>query len=164
MKKRLCAVLLAVICVFMTACGGVAYTPGTFTDAGYETEFLGFRFNTPDGFALATTEELEQLMGISMDSLTESGDVTEVQAKYAQLTSIYELMVTDSMGVANANIILEKTVLPLNSYIEVLKEQLQTISTMSVTFTGEPAQHIQGYRQMWNQAEFPCIRIIILEK
>lgn len=144
MKKRFCAVLLAVLCVFMTACGGATYTPGTFTDAGYETEFLGFRFNTPDGYALATTEELGQLMGISMDSLTESGDVTEAQAKYAELTSIYELMVTDSMGITNANIVLEKSVIPLNTYVEVLKEQLQGISTMSVTFTGEEEVELAG--------------------
>ncbi len=144
MKKRFFAVLLAVLCVFMTACGGAAYTPGTFTDAGYETEFLGFRFNTPEGFALATAEELDQLMGVSMDSLSESGEITEAQAKYAELTSIYELMVTDSMGITNANIVLEKTAIPLNTYIEVLKEQLQDMSMMSVTFTGEEEVQLAG--------------------
>lgn len=144
MKKKLFVLMLAVVCVFATACGGATYTPGTFTDAGYETEFLGFRFNTPDGYALATTEELDQLMGISMDSLTESGDVTEAQAKYAELSSIYELMVTDSMGITNANIVLEKSVIPLNTYIEVLKEQLQGMSMMSVTFTGEEEVELAG--------------------
>lgn len=144
MKKKILMLLLVVFCVVMTACSGAAYTPGTFTDAGYETEFLGFRFNTPDGFSLATHEELDQLMGVSMDSLSESGDITEAQAKYAQLTSIYEMMVTDSMGVTNANIILEKSVIPINTYIEVLKEQLQTISAMNVTFTGEEEVQLAG--------------------
>lgn len=145
MKKRILALMIAVMAVFMTACGGgAAYTPGTFTETGYETEYLGFRFTTPDGFVLATSEELTQLMGVTMDALNESGDITDVQKKYAELTSIYELMVSDSLGVANANIVLEKTNVPLKSYIEIVKEQLTDVSMMTVTINSEEEVEFAG--------------------
>ena len=145
MKKRILALMIAVMTVFMTACGGgAAYTPGTFTETGYETEFLGFRFTTPDGFVLATSEELTQLMGMTMDAMSESGDINEVQKKYAELTSIYELMVTDATGVANANIILEKTNVPLNSYVEILKGQFEEMAAMNIAMTGEEEVDFAG--------------------
>ena len=85
MKKRILALMLVVMTVFMTACGGgAAYTPGTFTETGYETEVLGFRFTTPEGFVLSNSEELSQLMGVVLDTAAESGDVTELQKKYAE--------------------------------------------------------------------------------
>lgn len=145
MKKRILALMIAVMAVFMTACGGgAAYTPGTFTETGYETEFLGFRFTTPDGFVLATSEELSQIMGVALDAASEAGDVTEIQKKYAELTSIYELMVTDSMGAANANIVLEKTAVPLDTYIEIIKEQFAEMSAMTVTIKGEEEVEFAG--------------------
>ena len=39
MKKRFLAMALVIVAVLLTACGGKGYTPGTFTDSGYETEF-----------------------------------------------------------------------------------------------------------------------------
>lgn len=145
MKKRILALMLVVMTVFMTACGGgAAYTPGTFTETGYETEFLGFRFTTPEGFVLSNSEELSQLMGVVLDTAAESGDVTELQKKYAELTTIYELMVTDSMGVANANMVLEKTNVPLKSYIEIVKGQFAEMSGMTITITGEEEVELAG--------------------
>lgn len=144
MKKRILALMIAVMAVFMTACGGTEYTPGTFTETGYETKFLGFRFTTPEGFVLSSAEELSQLMGITMDTLNESGDITEVQKKYAELTSIYELMVSDSIGGANINIVLEKTSVPLNSYIEIVKEQLTEVSVMTVNINSEEEVEFAG--------------------
>lgn len=146
MKKRIFALMLAVMTVFMTACGGggAAYTPGTFTETGYETEFLGFRFTTPEGYVLANSEELAQIMGVALDTASEAGDVTDLQKKYAELTTVYEFMVSDTMGVANANIVLEKTAVPLKTYIEVVKGQLTEMSTMAVTITSEEEVEFAG--------------------
>ena len=131
MKKRLLALMLVVAAVLMTACGGKAYTPGTFTDTGYESEFLGFRYTTPDGCVLATEDELSQLMGMSLDAAGD--DFTELQKKYAELTTIYEMMIADATGAANANIVLEKTNLSFSKYLEAFKEQLNGLTSMSIT-------------------------------
>ena len=135
MKKRLLALMLVVAAVLMTACGGKTYTPGTFTDTGYESEFLGFRYTTPDGCVLATEEELSQLMGMSLDAMGD--DISEVQKKYAELTTIYEMMVTDSTGAANVNVVLEKTNVSFSKYLDAFKEQLNGLSSMSVTLKGD---------------------------
>ena len=37
------------------------YVKGTFTDTTYESEFIGIRYNAPEGWALATESELAQL-------------------------------------------------------------------------------------------------------
>lgn len=124
MKKKLLALMVAMVAVFMTACGGGAsYTPGVYTETGYESEFLGLRFNTPEGFALATEEELSQLMGMSIDNLE---NVSELQKKYAELATVYELMVTDADGIVNGQIILEKTNVSVDTYIEAFTSQLTT--------------------------------------
>lgn len=143
MKKRILALMIAVMAVFLTACGA-EYAPGTFTETGYETKFLGFRFTTPEGFVLSSKEELTQLMGLTMDTLNESGDITDVQQKYAELATIYELMVSDSIGGANINIILEKTSVPINSYIEIVKKQLTEVSVMDVTINSEEKVEFAG--------------------
>lgn len=135
MKKKFLAMALVMIAVLMTACGGSGkgYTPGTFTDSGYETEFLGFRFTTPEGFTLAGEEELSQMMGMALDMMGD--DVTDVQKKYAELTTIYELVVADSLGAANANITLEKTSVSLDKYIDLFKEQVTGMTAMTINLS-----------------------------
>lgn len=120
------------------------YYPGTFTETGYETEFLGLRFTTPEGYVLSTPEELAELMGTTMDALTESGDVTAIQKKYAELNTIYELMATDSIGAVNVNIVLEKTILPLSLYLDVAKEQFANMSGMTITINSEEEVEFAG--------------------
>ena len=133
MKKKLLARMLVVATVLMTACGGVSYTPGVYTETGYESEFLGIRFTTPDGFALATEEELSKLMGLSLENLE---NVSELQKKYTEMVTIYELMVADSTGFVNGQIILEKTGVSVDTYIEIFKEQLASqMADMNVTLS-----------------------------
>lgn len=140
MKKRILALMLVVAAVLMTACGGKSYTPGTFTDTGYESEFLGFRFTTPDGFALATEEELSQMMGITFDALGD--DVSDAQKKYAELNTVYELMAMDSLGVTNVNIVLEKTNVSMSKYLAALKAQAESLDAMKVSLQGD-AQEVE---------------------
>lgn len=122
MKKRLLALMLVMVAVLMTACGGASYTPGVFTETGYDSEFLGFRFTTPDGFALATEEELSSLMGTTVENMENASDL---QKKYAELVNIYELMVTNADGTINGQIILEKTAVSVDTYIDVFSSQLE---------------------------------------
>lgn len=132
MKKKLLALALAMVTLLTTACGGGAeYVQGTFTETGYESEYLGFRFTTPDGFALSTREELDTAMSTSMELLGD--DYTDAQKKYAELVTIYEMMVSDELGTVNANIVLEKTNLSVDKYIDAVKTQMEGLSAMTVT-------------------------------
>ena len=131
MKKKLLALMVAMVAVLMTACGGASYTPGVFTETGYESEFLGFRFTTPDGFALATEDELSEMMGVTLENMENASDL---QKKYAELVNIYELMVTDETGTVNGQIILEKTGVSVDTYIDAFTSQLEeSMQGMDVT-------------------------------
>lgn len=131
MKKKILALMVAMVTVLMTACGGASYTPGVFTETGFESEFLGLRFTTPDGFALATEEELSEMMGMSLDNLE---NVSDLQKKYAELVTIYEMMVTDETGTVNAQIILEKTGVSVGTYMDAFTSQLaESMQGMNVT-------------------------------
>ena len=130
MKKRILALVLVVMAVMMTACGSKAYEKGTYTDDGYETAYLGFRYTTPEGFTLADEESLDSMMGVALDALGD--DVTEAQKRYAEVATIYEMMVSDSTGACNLNINLEKTGYSVDKYIEAFKEQVVNLTTMDV--------------------------------
>lgn len=132
MKKKLLALALAMTTALLVACGGgKAYTPGTYTDAGYESEYLGFKFTTPEGFVLSTQEEIVATMGESMDLL--SADLSEAQKKYAEIAIIYEMMVANESGTANANIVLEKTNVSVDKYIEAFLAQVTELSGADIT-------------------------------
>lgn len=148
MKKKIFALMAAMAVVLMTACGGAVYTPGVFTTTGYESEYLGFRFTTPEECVLSTEEELSEMTGVALDALGD--DIVEIQKKYAEITTIYELVVTDASGAANANIVLEKTDVSLDTYIEVFKKQIQELTVMTVNFLGD-AQEVEFARAAYTK-------------
>lgn len=130
MKKRLLAMMLVLAAVMMTACGGKTYEKGQYTDTGYESEFLGFRYTTPDGYTLASEEELVSMMGITLDAMGD--DVTEAQKKYAELATVFEMMVSDPTGGCNMNMTIDKQVMSVDKYVATLREQVKSISSMDI--------------------------------
>lgn len=113
------------------------YMKGKVTDAGWESEWLGIRYVTGDGMIMSTEEELNAIMGISMEMLSE--DFNEVQLKYAELNTVYEMMCTAADKVSNVNISVEKLPIPMDidTYVDVVKTQLSGLSEMSISITNE---------------------------
>lgn len=151
MKKLLAIVLMATAVTF-TACGGDSkeagstaeatkeekkeYAPGKVTDTGYESEFLGLRFTTPEGFTLTAGEELNSLMGEAADAIDDQ--MNEAQKKAAELAVVYEMMVMNETG-ANATIALEKTSASVDEYVKSFKSQASelAIQGMSLKIEGD---------------------------
>lgn len=133
MKKRLLAMMLVLAAVMMTACGSKTYEKGHYTADGYESEFIGFRYTTPDGFELATEEQMNELMGLTYDMLGD--DVTEAQKKYAELTTVYELMVSDVTGACNLNMVIDKNTAPIKEYVAAFREQASNLGSMDVAMS-----------------------------
>lgn len=150
--KKIFAIALLAGTLTLVACGGnnkdigntatetakedkKEYVPGKYTDTGYESEFLGIRFKTPEGFKLSTREELDGMMNVTPDDAGDEGD--ELQEKYAERAVIFELYVTNENATANMNISLEKASTSLEEYIENFKSQMVNVADMSVQLTGE---------------------------
>lgn len=106
------------------------YYPGVFTQTGYESEYLGYRFTTPEGFTLKTQEELAALMGMSMDMISQ--DFSDAQMEYAKASIIYDLMASNAIG-TNVNIVLQQldtTGLTLDLLAETTMQQMAGLTSM----------------------------------
>ncbi len=112
----------------------VDYERGIVSETGYESEWMGLRFTAPEGFIMATEDELLSLMGMSKEMLSE--DFNSLQLKYAEMSSIYEFMCVAPDQSANINVASEKLMLSNiteEQYVEVLKTQLANLAAMDIT-------------------------------
>ena len=64
------------------------YTPGTRTDAGYESEALGLQFTLGENMVMASDEEINSLMGQAADLMYEDPETGEQILDTAQLTVV----------------------------------------------------------------------------
>lgn len=113
------------------------FMKGKVSDAGWESEWLGMRYVPVDGMVMSTEEELNALMGVSMEMLSE--DFNEIQLKFAELNTVYEMMCTAADKVSNVNLSLEKLPIKMDidTYIDVVKTQLSGLTEMAITVTNE---------------------------
>lgn len=129
MKKKVLALALATA-VLLTACGGQEtaneapveeateevvgeaeetasdYTKGISSETGYESEWLGIRFTAPEGAAMLTEEELNEMMGLGQEVLSE--DFSDLQLQYAEMSTVSEMMCKAAEGTPNVVMSVEK--------------------------------------------------------
>ena len=109
------------------------YEKGLLTDTSFESEYLNIRFSLPEGFVMATKEDMENLMNIGADAF----DIDKITIDYAKVSTIYEMMASSPMGTPNVIVMAEKLMLSNiteDQYIEALKDQLANLSAMNYTF------------------------------
>lgn len=102
----------------------------------YTSETLNVKFTRPDTWVYATDEEIAALMNLAGDVFDDDRFAAALQSNIAT----YDMMVIDKL--TNSNIILgyenlKKTFssnITEEQYVETLKQQMATISGMSVTF------------------------------
>ena len=113
------------------------FAKGILTDEGWESEWLGMRFVPEDTMNMSTEEELNDLMGISMDMLSE--DFNELQIQYAELNTVYEMMCTADDNASNVNMTLEKLPMKIDvdTYVELFLAQVSEVSVMAMNVVNE---------------------------
>lgn len=113
------------------------YVKGTVTETGWESEFFGLRYTTPDGMTMSSEEELNELMGLGQEVL--SDDFSELQLKYAELTSVYEMMSVAEDQTTNVVITVEKLMAKMDvaKYIEALEQGLSQVSAINYTLVSD---------------------------
>ena len=135
MKKRgLSVILLICLMVALTACGfgSSKYAKGTLKDTSFESEWIGVRFDAPEGFIVATQEELDEFLDIGSEMLEEVyADDGKNVIDYSELTTVYELLtyqvMEDGTGNPNLTLAVERTALTVDKYMDALKKQVNTI-------------------------------------
>ena len=58
------------------------YEKGTFTETEYESKYLDLRFELPDGFLMATEDDIREMTGLGAEIMDLDSNVVE----YAKLT------------------------------------------------------------------------------
>lgn len=83
-----------------------SYVKGTLTEEGWESEYWNLRYTVPEGVFMLSEEGLDAVMGISQDKVTEN--YSDLQKKYLELTTLYEMMSLSATGDVNVVVSAEK--------------------------------------------------------
>ena len=113
------------------------YVKGTVTETGWESEFFGLRYTAPEGMGMSTEEELNDLMGLGQEVLSE--DFSELQLKYAELTSVYEMMSVADDQTTNIVVTVEKLMgkMDASAYAKALEQGLSQVSAINYTLISD---------------------------
>jgi len=113
------------------------YAKGTVTETGWESEYFGLRYTAPEGMSMSTEEELDELMGLGQEVL--SDDFSELQLKYAELTSVYEMMSVADDQTTNVVVTVEKMAgkMDASQYAEALEQGLSQVSAIQYTLVSD---------------------------
>ncbi len=128
------------------------YYPGVYTETGYESEFVGYRFTTPENVVLLTQEEREEAMGMSFDQM----DNQDPMAKYAEMATIMDMCAQMETG-TNVNMTLSMISgddFTMDEFVTEIKKSLPaqgltaTEGYETVTFAGKEAAKFGGSMSM----------------
>ena len=131
MKKLLLllsVLMLASIC--MVSCGSKAddtpFSPGTFDDVGYVSEWLGLSFTPTDVMEMSSEDELAALMSSDDDAYYTDEATGEQKLDYDKLSTVYEMLATDTETEGSVLIMAQcaDEGMTVESYIETIKSQL----------------------------------------
>ena len=117
------------------------YTRGVLTENSFESEFLNLRFTLPDGFQMLTQQDMDDLMGFSIDVMLDDEGIGDL----LQAIVIYEMSAIAPVGFPSVTVIVERLPfrgMTMEGYIEGLKWHLQEEilmpeTEMDITFSDE---------------------------
>jgi len=135
MKNPICFIIL--ICItflsFINCSKTTNYERGILTETGFESKYLNIRFTLPEGFLMATEEDMRTIMGIG-------SEVTGIDSNIANLTTVYEMMVSAPIGIPNVSLMAEKLLLSnmtVEQYFDSLKKILSNVETLNYEFDNQ---------------------------
>jgi hypothetical protein len=141
MKKILALALALIMLSAFVGCNvpRVEISRGTIDGSVYKNEVLDFEFTKPSSWVYYTDEEIAATMNFAVDNLLDD----KFQNALENNSVVYDMMVVDSITRTNISVGYENlgktswTNMTEKQYIEALKNQLSSVSSMNVTFTDE---------------------------
>ena len=151
MKKQLSLLLAVVMSLLLVSCGSspssednkldksAEFSRGIIEGDVYKNNFLGFEFTKPESWIYSTDEEIAALLNMSIDAFLDENFKKVLETNQ----TVYDMMVVDTITRSNIGVSYENLLMASASnitekqYIEVLKNQLSSISGMTVSFPEE---------------------------
>ena len=107
----------------------------------YTNDFLGLKFNLPEGWKYSSDEEIAEMMNLGADLLN---DEQKASAELAKLTSVTYVAANNPNTGNNVTIMSEKLLMDLTTeyYINQLKTQLAAVESMKYTIGGTATEKV----------------------
>jgi len=157
--KRILNMVMLVCFAFLPliGCGKNSdYKRGKLKENGFESKFLDIKFTLPEGFVMATEEDMLQMMGIG-------ADIAGVDKKIVELTTVYEMMASTITGYPNVIVMVEKPLLSnitIEQYFDAVKTSLLSLNNMDYAVEDEiTSVEIAGYDYEQMTASLPSLNI-----
>jgi len=117
------------------------FSMGEWNDNVYTNDFLGLKFNLPEGWTYSSDEEIAEMMSIGAEMLN---DDQKNLAEIAELYGVYYMVAQDPIKGNNVNVFSEKQITEIDSktYIDALKTQLLAVQSISYEVVGTSEEKI----------------------
>ncbi len=118
------------------------YAKGTLDGNVYESEWIGIRYEAPEGYSLSTEEEIEEAL-LAGGELMFDEDAEDV-LDYTKLTTVYEMIAQDSTtGDPNVSLTVVKTPYDSLQFVNGTLAQAQTVEGISITLLNDEAEIVE---------------------
>ncbi len=123
------------------------YIKGIITENGWESEWIGIRYTTPEGMNMSSEEELDEVMGLGKEVLAD--DYTERQLAYAEMVSVYEMMSVDEAGATNVFVTVEKLpkTLTTEEFVDLMINNLECVTAIQYEISSRDEMVTIGARE-----------------
>lgn len=126
------------------------YARGTWENDVYKNELMQFTFALPEGFVVATDEELMEMINLGQEYLTD-----DMKQNYdlavSNATSFYDFAITNPVSRSSFMFMLENLSKTLGGnaitetmYLDILEQQLVTVETLGYKIVGRAEELIAG--------------------
>ena len=118
-----------------------AYTPGTFTEESYISEFAGLGFSLPEGWTFQTAEDLAELNGF----VPEVQSTEALQAALADSGLLFDMYAMNDDG-TNVTVVIEDCIALFGRTMELEEYYVQTNEQLSEIFASTGGEVLGEYR------------------
>lgn len=119
------------------------FSMGEWKGNTYSNEFLGLKFNLPQGWAYSSDEEIAQMMNVGAELLN---DDQKIAAELAKLTSVYYMVANNPNTGDSVSILSEKPMMDVTAeyYLDQLKTQLAAVESMNYEIGDTSKEKVSG--------------------
>ncbi|MBP3568748.1 MAG: hypothetical protein J6K04_06220 [Lachnospiraceae bacterium] len=111
-----------------------SYEKGVLTENGYESKWMGLRFNAPKGMEFFSQEELDETMRLLGEALGEIEPGAPLD--YTKLSSVYEMQAVEQEDGMSVMLMVELLPEPMTveEYIELAQQELELIAGDGISY------------------------------
>lgn len=117
------------------------YVRGKLTDTTFESEWIGLRYELPDGFTMSSEAEMDAILQAGGELIYE--DKADDIVDYAKLIMVYEMMAKNRYGDV-LTVFVETTTFDIDAYVAAIKMQMGNVDAMDITMDDGETVEVGG--------------------